>query len=375
MKYRFRLYVTLKKGGALLLLLLIFAGCGEGGKSDAEPPQASGPQTAPAGPPAMPVEAARVQTGTGRLEVTAVGSLEANESTVIRSEIAGRITAIRFKEGERATKGSVLLTINSEEFEAQLNQIKAVVALNKMNFERAKQLRPEGLIAERAYDEAESRLKESEASLSLAQVRLDKSILRAPFSGQLGLRQVSPGDFVQPGQAIVNLEDTDSIKVDFRVPEIYLNRIEDGQSLQVGVDVYPNRLFEGKIYAIDSRIDNATRTVLVRARVPNPAGALRPGMFARVTLLLGERENAVFVPEQAVVPMGGDKFVYRVVDGKAVLTKVRLGLRKEGRVEVVEGIGPEETVITAGQMKLFDGAPVMTVGAAEAAPEEAPAGG
>ncbi|MCG3113699.1 MAG: efflux RND transporter periplasmic adaptor subunit [Candidatus Manganitrophus sp. SB1] len=375
MKYWFRLYVTLKKGGALLLLLLIFAGCGEGGKSDAKPPQASGPQTAPAGPPAMPVEAARVQTGTGRLEVTAVGSLEANESTVIRSEIAGRITAIRFKEGERATKGSVLLTINSEEFQAQLNQIKAVVELNKMNFERAKQLRPEGLIAERAYDEAESRLKESEASLSLAQVRLDKSILRAPFSGQLGLRQVSPGDFVQPGQAIVNLEDTDSIKVDFRVPEIYLNRIEDGQSLQVGVDVYPNRLFEGKIYAIDSRIDNATRTVLVRARVPNPAGVLRPGMFARVTLLLGERENAVFVPEQAVVPMGGDKFVYRVVDGKAVLTKVRLGLRKEGRVEVVEGIGPEETVITAGQMKLFDGAPVMTVGAAEAAPEKAPAGG
>lgn len=372
---RFRWSGILKEGGALFMLLLIFAGCGEGGKSDAKPPQASGTQAAPAGPPAMAVEAARVQTGTGRLEVTAVGSLEANESTVIRSEIAGRITAIRFKEGERAKKGSVLLTINSEEFQAQLNQIKAVVELNEMNFERAKQLRPEGLIAERAYDEAESRLKESEASLSLAQVRLDKSILRAPFSGQLGLRQVSPGDFVQPGQAIVNLEDTDSIKVDFRVPEIYLNRIEDGQLIQVGVDVYPNRLFEGKIYAIDSRIDNATRTVLVRARVPNPAGVLRPGMFARVTLLLGERENAVFVPEQAVVPMGGDKFVYRVVDGKAVLTKVRLGLRKEGRVEVVEGIGPEETVITAGQMKLFDGAPVMTVGATEAAPEEAPAGG
>lgn len=375
MKYRFRLYVTLKKGGALLLLLLIFAGCGEGGKSDAKPPQTSGPQTAPAGPPAMPVEAARVQTGTGRLEVTAVGSLEANESTVIRSEIAGRITAIRFKEGERATKGSVLLTINSEEFEAQLNQIKAVVELNKMNFERAQQLRPEGLIAERAYDEAQSRLKESEASLSLAKVRLEKSIIRAPFNGRLGLRQVSPGDFVQPGQAIVNLEDTDSIKVDFRIPEIYLARVEVGQAVQVGVDVYPNQLFEGKIYAIDSRIDNATRTVLVRGRVPNPAGALHPGMFARVTLLLGERENAVFVPEQAVVPMGGDKFVYRVVDGKAVFTKVRLGLRKEGRVEVVEGIGPEETVVTAGQMKLFDGAPVMTVGAKETAPEKAPAGG
>jgi len=255
-----------------------------------------------------------------------------------------------------------------------MKQIAAVVELNKMNFERAQQLRPEGLIAERAYDEAQSRLKESEASLSLAKVRLEKSIIRAPFNGRLGLRQVSPGDFVQPGQAIVNLEDTDSIKVDFRIPEIYLGRVQVGQPVQVGVDVYPDQLFEGKIYAIDARIDNATRTVLIRARIPNPKGALHPGMFARVTLLLGERENAVFVPEQAVVPMGGDKFVYRVVDGKAALTKVRLGLRKEGRVEIVEGVGPEETVITAGQMKLFDGAPVKTVGTAEKTPEKGPTG-
>jgi membrane fusion protein (multidrug efflux system) len=375
MTHRFQFKSLFKEAGTLLLLLLISFGCGEGKSTAAKPPQAPAPQSAPAGPPAMPVEAVRVQTGKGRLEVNAVGSLEANESAVIRSEIAGRISAIQFKEGERAVKGSVLLTINSEEFEAQVKQIAAVVELNKMNFERAQQLRPEGLIAERAYDEAESRLKESQASLSLAKVRLDKSIIRAPFSGRLGLRQVSPGDFVQPGQAIVNLEDTDSIKVDFRIPEIYLSRVQVGQPVQVGVDVYPNQLFEGKIYAIDARIDNATRTVLVRARIPNPAGALHPGMFARVVLLLGERQNAVFVPEQAVVPMGGDKFVYRVVDGKAMLTKVRLGLRKEGRVEIVEGVGPEETVITAGQMKLFDGAPVMTVGAKEPAPEKAPAGG
>lgn len=375
MKYPIRLRVSCKEAGALLLLLLVFSGCAEEKSTAAKPPQSPASQAAPAGPPAMPVEAARAQTGKGRLEVSAVGSLEANESAVIRSEIAGRISAIRFKEGERAEKGGVLLTINSEEFEAQVKQIAAVVELNKMNFERAQQLRPEGLIAERAYDEAASRLKESEASLSLAKVRLDKSIIRAPFNGRLGLRQVSPGDFVQPGQAIVNLEDTHSIKVDFRIPEIYLSRVQVGQPVQVGVDVYPDRLFEGRIYAIDARIDNATRTVLVRARIPNPAGALHPGMFARVALLLGERENAIFVPEQAVVPMGGDKFVYRIVDGKAVLTKVRLGLRKEGRVEIVEGVGPAETVITAGQMKLFDGAPVMTVGAKGNAPEKAPAGG
>lgn len=371
MIHRFQSQWVFKEIGAFLLLLLISTGCGEGKSTAAKPAPSPAASSAPAGPPAMPVEAAQAQTGIGRLEVSAVGSLEANESAVIRSEIAGRISAIQFNEGEKIGKGGVLLTINAEEFQAQIKQIAAVVALNKMNFERTKQLQTEGLIAQRVYDEAESKLKESEASLSLAQVRLDKSILRAPFAGRLGLRQVSPGDYLQPGQPIVNLEDIDSIKVDFRIPEIYLNRLQVGQPVQVGVDVYPDRIFEGKIYAIDARIDQASRTVLVRARVPNPKGELHPGMFARVVLLLGQRENAVFVPEQAVVPMGGDKFVYRIVDGKAALTKVRLGLRKEGRVEIVEGVGPQDTVITAGQMKLFDGAPVATVGSKESQPEKA----
>ncbi|MGB3941271.1 MAG: efflux RND transporter periplasmic adaptor subunit, partial [Candidatus Manganitrophaceae bacterium] len=220
-------------GGILVIIaLVVISQYGQNRPSSAN----SSPNPPPgstAMPPAMPVAAARVESGAGILAVTAVGSLQANESSVIRSEIAGRITAIPFKEGAPVAKGAVLLMINSEEYEAQVKQIGAVVELDKMNFERAKQLRAEELISDRGYEEAAAKLKESEASFSLAQIRLEKSTLRAPFNGRLGLRQVSPGDYVQPGQAIVTLEETDTMKVDFRVPEIYRGRIDIGRPVQV----------------------------------------------------------------------------------------------------------------------------------------------
>ncbi len=266
----------------VVIALVVFSQYGRNHPSSVNAP--SGGASAPSSPPAMPVAAARVEGGAGILEVTAVGSLQANESSVIRSEIAGRITAIPFKEGERVAKGAVLLMINSEEYEAQVRQIGAVVELDKMNFERAKQLRAEELISDRGYEEAAAKLKESEASLSLAQIRLEKSTLRAPFNGRLGLRQVSPGDYVQPGQAIVTLEETDTMKVDFRIPEIYRSRIDIGRPVQVRVDAFPAETFSGKLYAIDARVDEATRTVLLRARIPNPNRMLHPGIFARVSL-------------------------------------------------------------------------------------------
>ncbi|MGB3939886.1 MAG: efflux RND transporter periplasmic adaptor subunit, partial [Candidatus Manganitrophaceae bacterium] len=145
----------------------------------------------------------------------------------------------------------------------------------------------------------------------------------------------------------------------------------------VRVDAFPAETFSGKLYAIDARVDEATRTVLLRARIPNPNRMLHPGIFARVVLDLGGREKTLFIPEQAIVPMAGEKFVYRIVDGKAMLTKVRIGMRKEGKVEIVEGLGPQETVVTEGQMKLFDGASVTAINMAkpEAKPEEGTKGG
>lgn len=321
------------------------------------------------GPHAMPVEAVPVKIGTVSQEVETIGTLQANESVVIRSEIAGRVSAVHFSEGLPVDKASVLIRIDPAESQAQVEQISAVVQLNLLNFDRAKQLHEEKLISPQAYDEIVAKLKESEASLSSAKARLEKTTLRAPFSGRLGLRQVSPGDYVQPGQAIVNLEDIDSIKVDFRIPEIYSAQVRTGLSVNVRMDALPDRAFTGKIYAMDPRIDEATRTLLLRARIPNAGGELRPGMFARVALMIGKHPNAILIPEQAVVPLGDATFVYRVVDGKAALAKVTIGQRLEGLVEIIEGLGANDTVITGGQTKLFEGAPVMVINPAAAKPE------
>ncbi|MGH7274360.1 MAG: efflux RND transporter periplasmic adaptor subunit [Nitrospiria bacterium] len=331
------------------------------------------PQRPGVGPPhAMPVEAARVHVDTLPMEVSAVGSLQANESVVIRSEITGRVKALHFSEGQNIDKGSILLSIDSAEYLAQLEQISATVELNELNYERAKPLYQEKLISQQAYEEIAAKLKESQANLSLAQARLDKTTIRAPFRGRLGLRQVSPGDYLQPGQAIVNLEDIDSLKVDFRIPEIYSGQVKTGQAVNVHVDAFPNKSFVGKTYAIDPRIDEATRTILLRAHIANPGGVLRPGMFARVTLALGQRTNALLIPEQALVPMGEDKFVFRIVEDKAVLTRVKIGQHIDAEVEIMEGLRPDDTVVTAGQTKIYEGAPVTMIDPAGVKPETAP---
>jgi membrane fusion protein (multidrug efflux system) len=185
---------------------------------------------------------------------------------------------------------------------------------------------------------------------------------------------VSPGDYVQPGQTLVNLEDVSSVKVDFRVPEARVGRLSVGQSVAVRVDAIPSRTFSGTIAAMDPRLDESTRTALVRARVPNPRGELLPGMFARVAVVIGERPNAILIPEQAVVPIGNDAFVYRVVDGKAAMVKVVIGQRGAGEAEILSGLNPDDLVVIGGQMKLRDGAAVNVINQGQGRPQ-GPAGG
>jgi len=192
----------------------------------------------------------------------------------------------------------------------------------------------------------------------LSRARLDKTDVRAPFSGILGLRRVSPGDYVTPGQDLVNIEDIDPLKVDFRVPERYLANLSAGQRIRVRVDAFPDRSFEGRVYAVDPQIDPAGRSIAIRARIDNPERVLRPGLFARVRLIVDERPNALVIPEQAIVPRGERRYVFRVKDGKAVLTEVRVGQRRQGSVEVVEGLSEGDTVVTAGQLKIRDGVSV-----------------
>jgi len=192
-----------------------------------------------------------------------------------------------------------------------------------------------------------------------------KTIVTAPFSGVIGLRKVSPGAYLEAGADIAKLEDLSSVKIDFRVPAVYLAKVRSGQVINVVVDAFPADTFKGKVYAIETGIDGETRTALIRARVSNKEGKLHSGMFARVSLIMSKKQNALSVPEQALWPQGTDNFVYRVIDGKASLTKVELGRRTPGYVEILNGLSPGDMVVTEGQMKIRDGAPVMVLGGAQ----------
>lgn len=314
-----------------------------------------------AGGGGIPVEAARVRIEAVLDEVTAVGTLRSNESVILRPEIAGRIAAIDFAEGEPVEQGRALVSLDDSTHQAELADAKATLNLAERTFKRLDELYGKGSTTARERDEALAKLESARAALQLSQARLDKTDVTAPFSGILGLRRVSPGDYVTPGQDLVNLEDIDPLKVDFRIPERYLSSLSDGQEIRVRVDAFPDRAFTGKVYAIDPQIDPAGRSIAIRARIDNPERVLRPGLFARVRLIVDQRPRAMVVPEQAIVPRGEERYVFRVVDGKAALTRVRVGQRRAGDVEIVDGLSAEDTVITAGQLKLRDGVPVTVL--------------
>ncbi len=309
-------------------------------------------------PPPMAVKAAPVVRETLNVEATAVGTLRADETVMIRPEIAGRVVTIHFQEGQTVRTGDPLVTLDPDEYQAQLAGSTAQVDLDALSYRRLQDLQRKNLTSEQNLDEAKAKLDASRARQSLDQVRLERTVIRAPFAGTVGLRLVSPGAYVKPGDDIVNLESLGAIKLDFRVPETFLARLAVGQRLTARVDAYSDQEFEGAIYAINPALDPETRTVLLRARLPNPDNRLRPGLFARVNLVLERRENALVVPEEAVVPMGRNPFVYRVVDDKAVNTPVMLGLRQPGVVEVIEGLTDGDWVVTDGQLKIRDGAAV-----------------
>jgi len=320
--------------------------------------QAQQPKPKPSG---LPVKAAPVRIGTVTHDVTAVGSLLANESVMIRPEVAGRVAAIHFNEGQAVAAGARLVALDAAEVQAQLDASRADARLTEQRAERAAELFTKNFISQQALEDAREAHKKATAQRQENEARAAKTEIRAPFAGIVGLRQVSAGAYLRAGDDIVRLDKIDLMKLDFRVPEVYLGKLRRDQPVAVRVDAYPGELFAGRVYAVETAVDEKTRTVLLRGRVENRGARLRPGMFARVTLELGATANAALIPEQAIVPRGGRNFVFRVVDGRAVLTEVELGARSPGQVEIVKGLKAGEQVVTDGQMKLQDGVPVMVV--------------
>jgi membrane fusion protein, multidrug efflux system len=363
-----------------LVTAALVAGCGSKSdataaaqKTDAPKVDAAKPATpapAAAAKPGLPVKAETVKISNVSDDVSAVGSLLAEESVIIRPEIDGRIIGLHFQEGQAVTAGTRLVTIDSTEYEAQTAAQRADLKTEQQRLARTKDLYEQKFISKDALDVQVGNVARLKAHVDEAESRVAKTAIKAPFSGILGLRQVSPGAYVKAGSDIVRLENVSSIKVDFRIPENYLSKIRPNQEISVRLDAYPGEEFRGRVYAVEPVVDERTRTIAMRARIPNKGFKLKPGMFVRVAVTLDSRPNAVVIPEQAIWPQGKDSFVFRVVDGKAALTKVDIGNRAPGTVEILKGLAANDVVITDGQMKLKDGAPVTVIGApaAPAAP-------
>ena len=301
------------------------------------------------------VEAESVRIDTVVEDLRAVGTLRPNEAVSVAPEIAGRVERIGFREGEAVKAGDVLVELDASILRAELAKARADLTLARANHERAIALAGQGMGTLRARDEAVGAYQAAEANLALAEARLQKATITAPLSGVVGLRSVSAGAYVAPGERIVELAGIDPIKLDFRVPELALSSARRGQRVRVTLDALPGKAFEGEIYAIDPIVDVAGRAIRLRARIPNPQGELSPGLFARVQLVVERRENALLVPESAVFAAEQKQFVYRVVDGRAVRAEVVLGQRRPGYVEIRSGLGRADVVVTAGHQKLREG--------------------
>jgi membrane fusion protein (multidrug efflux system) len=315
-------------------------------------------------------------------EAQTVGSLRSRQGVVLRPEVSGRITQLNFRDGDRVKKGQLLVQFDDQLPAAQVQQAQAELNIAKANNTRNAELVAQNFISRRTLDESAAAQQVAEAKLALARATESRLKIMAPFDGLAGIRSVNVGDYLKDGADIVNLEDMDAIFVDYRLPERFQTKIRRGQSSAVELDALPGRKFSALVLAIDPLIDANGRSVGVRACIDNRRLQLRPGMFARVNAVFGQRDRARVIPEEAIVPQGGKQFVIKVVNGTtpnsrvSQRTEVKLGLRSPGKVEVLEGLEPGDSVVTAGQQRVQrDGTEVRVLDVAAAAVPGAPASG
>lgn len=313
------------------------------------------------GAPAIAVETAEVVPAELESSVNAVGTLTADASATLRAEVPGQILAVHFREGKPLPKGAKLYSIEATVLEAEVNEARANASRSEAALKRAQELYAKQLISGTDYDSAKANYDVDVARLRSSQAKLSKTVIRAPFDGFAGLRRINVGDYATIGQELVDVVQLDPLRVDFSVPETLLPKVRPGLPIAISVDAYPGESFTGSITAVAPKTDVQGHSLEVRGSLPNPDIKLRPGLFVRVDVSLGVKPNAIVIPEQAIWPVGQDKIVYVIEDGLARQRVVRLGERKPGAVEVTDGLEAGEIIVTAGQMKLYDGAAVRTV--------------
>ena len=326
---------------------------------------------APQRPPA--VEVAKVEKAMLVDETQSVGSLRSFQGVILRPEVGGRVSQVLFKDGQKVKKGQVLVQFDDQLPSAQLAQSKAELSIAQANHKRNQELVAQNFISKRSLDESDAALQVAQAKLALAQATLQRLKVLAPFDGTAGFRQINVGDYLKDGADMVNIEDIDAVLLDFRLPERFQAKVKPGQKAQVTMDALPGRKFTAVVQAIDPLIDANGRSVGVRGCIDNRQMQLRPGMFARVNAVFGERADAMVIPEEAIVPQGGRSTVVRVVPGPnkdeliSERVTVKIGIRQPGRVEILEGLAIGDSVVVAGQQRLQkDGTVVRIVDTSKA---------
>lgn len=343
-------------------LLVCVALCGVVACS--EPLAGNGPDARPAGASRQPVgvvTASPVVRPLG-VEIEAVGTAIANESVEITSKVSNIVTAIRFEEGQRVRRGSVLVELDGAQARAELAEAEAGLAQSRNQYSRGQDLSLQQALSGAELDQLEAALKTAEARVAAARARVSDTVIRAPFDGRTGFRRVSVGSLVSPGTVITTLDDSSLIKLEFTVPQTFLYALSERLPVVATTSGLPGRSFEGRVATIGSRIDPVTRSIGVRAELPNPDGELKPGMFMTVKLT-GPERAALTVPEAAIVPEQGRTFVFVVDDGVASRREVTVGRRQPGLAEIATGLREGERVIVAGSQKVRDGTPVTEVAA------------
>ncbi|HSV54523.1 MAG TPA: efflux RND transporter periplasmic adaptor subunit [Burkholderiaceae bacterium] len=339
-----------------------------GGSGAVEAPRSPASGAGGTGAPKPAVEVAKVEVARLTDDAQAVGNLRSRQSVVLRPEVSGRITQLNFRDGDRVRKGQLLVQFDDQLPLAQVQQSLAELSIAQANHKRNQELVAQSFISQRSVDESAANLEVAQAKLALSRATAARLKIIAPFDGITGIRTVNVGDYLKDGADIVNVEDLEAIYVDFRLPERFQTKVKRGQRALVEIDALPGSKFTALVHAIDPLLDANGRSVGVRGCIDNRQLALRPGMFARITTVFGERDNARVIPEEAIVPQGGRQFVIKLVDGAekgsfaTQRVEVKVGIRQPGKVEIVQGLQEGDTVVTAGQQRVQrDGTDVRVV--------------
>lgn len=323
------------------------------------------PRMPPRGGGEAVVRVARIEKQDFADRIEAVGTSKANESVTITAVVSEQVQRVFFEEGSTVQAGDLLVQLEASEQEALLKEAQVDLDEQKRELERVRTLREKQVQTGQKFDQQQTLLKAAEARLLAAEARLRDRRIVAPFSGVVGVRQISPGALVEPGTTITTLDDIDPIKLDFTVPEIYIGALKKGQHIEAQSAAWRDRSFSGTVTIISPRVNPTTRAVQVQAIIPNPDRLLRPGMLLTVTLIANPRKS-LSVPEECLVAYGKKQFVYVTQDdGTVAKREVHLGRRELGRVEVLSGLLAGEAVVIEGVMNLRDGAKVRIVGNAD----------